>query len=238
VYLKRVLINRESFPTNEYFPFNLEVLQNTKEIDLSGPLIFFTGENGAGKSALLDAIARHCGFISWGGTKIHKAHENPYETRLSSHISVEWNRKRPYGFYFRAEAFFNFAAGLDDILLTDPGRSAYYGGSSLNQLSHGESFLSFFQSYSFQLPGLYILDEPESALSPLNQLAFTRLLLEGISKKDKQYIVATNSPVLLGCPGSRILSFDNGSILPLEFVDTPSYIFYKNFLNDPESYYR
>jgi predicted ATPase len=238
VYLNRVQINSNIFPTVEYFPFNLKVLQNTKEIDLSARIVFFTGENGAGKSALLDAIARRCGFPSWGGTKIHRVHRNPYETGLSSHISLEWNRKKPYGFYFRAEAFFNFAATLDDILLTDPGRSEYYGGSSLNQLSHGESFLSFFQSYSFQLPGLYILDEPESALSPLNQLAFTRLLLEGISTKDIQYIIATNSPVLLGCPGARILSFDNGSILPVEFVESPSYVFYKKFLDDPASYYK
>ncbi len=238
MYLKQVRIKRREFPTRDLFPFNIPAVQKTDQIDISSRVTFFVGENGSGKSALLDAIARKSGFLPWGGSKIHRVHENPYETRLANHIELEFAPRHRYGFHFRAEAFFNFAASLDDIILDDPGRDRYYGGGSLNALSHGESFLAFFKGYSFQLDGLYLLDEPEAALSPKNQVEFVRIIHESSNSNNRQYIIATHSPIILGCPGGQILSFDSPPIQPIDYAETASYVFYKKFLNDPNCFFR
>jgi predicted ATPase len=233
MYLRSIRFNREAYPTKDNYPFNIKAIQETERIDLSTPVTFFVGENGSGKSALLDAIARKSGFLPWGGSKVHRYHANPHETRLANHISLGFSPRHSYGFHFRAEAFFNFAGSLDDILMDDPGRDRYFGGGSLNMLSHGESFVAFFRGYSFQLDGLYLLDEPEAALSPKNQLEFLRILLESAAKGGKQYIIATHSPLLLGCPGSTILNFDGGPVSPIPYKETRHYIFYRDFLENP-----
>jgi len=237
MYLKSLRIIRDTFPTTDAYPFNISVLQRTQRVDFSAPITFLCGANGTGKSAFLDAIARRSGFLPWGGSKIHRAHGNPYETQLSNHIVLDLNPRRPYGFHFRAEAFFNFASSLDDILLEDPRRERYYGGRSLNVLSHGESFLAFFRGYSFQLDGLYLLDEPEAALAPDNQLEFLRVVLDGIRQGKKQYIIATHSPILLGCPDSQILSFDAPFIQQIDYRQTPSFLFYRKFLDNPSRFF-
>ena len=236
MYLKSLAIESPRFPTRDLFPFNIRVLQNTERIDFSSPIAFFVGENGSGKSALLDAIGRKCGFLPWGGSKVHRAHENPYETQLANYVRPTFDPKHKYGFHFRSETFFNFASSLDDILLDDPARDKYYGGGSLNVLSHGESFLSFFKGYSFQLDGLYLLDEPESALSPPNQVKFVRILLDSLSNGNKQYIIATHSPVILACPEAQILGFDTPGIQNIDYNETSAYKFYMQFLNDPEQF--
>ncbi|MEW6530749.1 MAG: AAA family ATPase [Thermodesulfobacteriota bacterium] len=238
MYLQSIEIERERFPTHDLFPFSLKILRNTPRIVLDAPVTFLVGENGSGKSAVLDAVARKGGFLPWGGTKVHRVHDNPYETQLANYITLDLEPRHPYGFYFRAEAFFNFAASLDDIILDDPARDKYFGGGSLNVLSHGEAFLNFFRGYSFQLDGLYLLDEPEAALSPANQLEFVRLILGSLQNGNRQYIVATHSPILLGCPGARILTFDDSEIRPISFAETRHYTFYRDFLNDPDRYFR
>ncbi|MBI4964126.1 MAG: AAA family ATPase [Desulfomonile tiedjei] len=233
MYLKSVAIESGSFPTRDRFPFNIRVFQQTERIDFSSRVAFFVGENGSGKSALLDAIGRKSGFLPWGGSKVHRAHDNPFETRLANHISLTLNSRHKYGFHFRAETFFNFASSLDDILLDDPARDKYYGGGSLNVLSHGESFLSFFKGYSFQLDGLYLLDEPESALSPPNQIEFVRIIMDSLNNGNKQYIIATHSPIILACPEAQILAFDTPSIQTIDYNQTAAYRFYAKFLDDP-----
>lgn len=238
MYLRSVVIHRDGFPAHDLFPFNIPVFRHTERIDFAAPVAFLTGENGSGKSAFLDAIARKGGFLPWGGSKIHRAHHNPFETQLANHISLRLDPRHPYGFHFRAEAFFNFASSLDDILLEDPARDKYYGGGSLNVLSHGESFLAFFRGYSFQLDGLYLLDEPEAALSPQNQVEFVRIILDGIGNGNKQYIIATHSPIILGCPGSQILSFDTPTIRTIDYRQTASYNFYERFLADPAEFFK
>ncbi len=236
MYIQSINFRRD-FPVSDAFPFNIKIFQLTEAVDISSPICFFVGENGSGKSALLDALARKVGLLPWGGTKIHRAHKNPFETQLASYIDIDWRKKSRYGFYFRSEAFFNFAASLDDILMDDPGRVDYFGGKSLNVQSHGESFLSFFEGYSFQLGGLYLLDEPEAALSPRNQVELVRLLIRSASQGDKQYIVATHSPIILGCPGSQIVSFDYPRITGIKFKETGIYRFYENYFRDPDSFY-
>jgi len=118
-------------------------------------------------------------------------------------------------------------------MVDDPGREQYYGGRSLNVLSHGESFLAFFCGYSFQLDGLYMLDEPEAALSPENQLEFVKILRNNALGGGKQYIIATLSPIILACPDSQILSFDNGTIQTITYKECSSFRFYKEFIEEP-----
>ncbi len=236
MFLRSICFHRENYPSTDKFPFNIRAIQETARIDLSTPVTFFVGENGSGKSALLDAIARKAGFLPWGGSKVHRYHANPHETRLANHISLGLSPRHPYGFHFRAEAFFNFAGSLDDILMDDPGRDKYFGGGSLHMLSHGESFLAFFQGYSFQLDGLYLLDEPEAALSPRNQVEFVRIVLQAVANGTKQYVIATHSPILLGCPGSTILNFDGGPVTSVPYKETTHYAFYKHYLEDPQRF--
>ena len=237
VFLKSVEIQSDGFPIQDKFPFNIPSLGSPQRIDISAPVTFFVGQNGSGKSALMDALARKCGFLPWGGSKTHRSHENPYETALANHLSLEVDPHPPYGFHFRAEAFFNFASSLDDVFMSDSDRRQFYGGISLNVLSHGESFLRFFGSYSFQLEGLYLLDEPEAALSPENQVEFARMLLEGANKGNRQFIVATHSPIILGCPEAHILSFDDSPVRPITYRQTTHYAFYRDFLSNPEKFF-
>jgi predicted ATPase len=237
MYLKTIAIDAGSFPTLVRFPFNLRQFQETGTIELTSPVVFFVGGNGTGKSSLLDAVARRGGFLPWGGTKIHRVHNNPYETQLARYITLRYEQRHEYGFHFRAEAFFNFCSSLDDIMLDDPRREDYFGGRSLNILSHGEAFLSFFRGYSFQLDGLYLMDEPEAALAPDNQLEFTRIIRRAAEKGDKQYIIATHSPIILGCPGAQILSFDDVPVRPIKFTETNHFRLYKDFMENPAGFF-
>ncbi len=237
MYLRSISISTDEFPALDAFPFNLQVFRKTNRIDFSSPITFFVGQNGSGKSALLDAVARRAGFLPWGGTKIHRVHNNPYETKLADHITLNLDPRHPYGFHFRAEAFFNFAGSLDDILMDDPAREKYFGGGSLNALSHGESFQAFFKGYSFQLDGLYLIDEPEAALSPEGQLEFTRTILDSLQNGNKQYVIATHSPIIMGCPRSQILCFDDPPIRAVGYTETRHYAFYREFLKDPDKFF-
>lgn len=237
MYLKAVTIRTEAFPTRERYPFNIRIFQTAQRIEIASPVTFLAGANGSGKSALLDAIARRSGLLPWGGTKVHRSHDNPYETQLANYLALTFDPRHRYGFHFRAEAFFNFAASLDDIILDDPQRYEYFGSKSLNVLSHGESFLAFFRSYSFQLDGLYLMDEPEAALSPQNQVEFARLLVDSLNRGRKQYLIATHSPILLACPSASILSLDDGAVRSVEYRDSNHYRFYRDFLNDPARFF-
>jgi len=239
MYLKSVAIDSDTFPINDQYPFNIPILHSTRRIEFTSPLTFFVGKNGSGKSAILDAIARKSGFLPWGGTKTHRVHDNPYETQLANHLKLTLQPRHSYGFHFRAEAFLNFAASLDDIILDDPARDYYFGGKSLNIVSHGESFLTFFKSYSCQLDGLYLFDEPEAALSPHNQLEFARILLDFLQNGNggKQFIIATHSPIVMACPGAHILTFDAESVRPIDYKLTEHYKFYREFLTKPEEFF-
>ncbi|MCL5126025.1 MAG: AAA family ATPase [Deltaproteobacteria bacterium] len=234
MYLRNITIENSRFPVRDTFPFNISAFKVNQRLEIESSIVFFSGDNGVGKSALLDAIARKCGFLPWGGSKIHRAHSNPYETQLANFIKLDFQERPKYGFHFRAEVFFNFASSLDDVLLDDPGRREYFGGASLNAQSHGESFLTFFQSYAFDIDGLYLIDEPESALSPRSQIEFVKTLVRNVKCSNKQYIVATLSPIILACPEAQIFGFDETGIKSLSFRDTGVYNLYKRFIDDPD----
>lgn len=228
MYITRVRINSDSFPTRRYYPFNVPILHQTRELRLRQPVTFFVGENGSGKSTLLDAITKKCGIHIWDKPKRHLAHENPYEGRLKDFIDVTWRNGRVPGSLFRAETFHDMADFLDDLALCDPGRLKYHGGELLNVLSHGEGILSYF-SGRFQVKGLYLLDEPEAALSPKSQVQFLQLLKELEAEGHAQFIMATHSPILMAYPGAQIFSFDADQIKEVNYQETTHYKIYEQF---------
>jgi predicted ATPase len=227
-HLKSIAIHSDRFPNRRTFPFNVPVLEEPQVLAFRRPVTLFVGENGSGKSTLLDAIARRCGVPVWDKPRRHAAHQNPYETELPSYVSVTWTQSAVSGSLFRAETFREFADFLDDVALCDPGRLRYQGGGLLNTLSHGQGFLSYF-SGRFQVKGLYLLDEPESALSPASQIRFVSLLQQLEAGGQAQFIIATHSPFLLAYPEAQILSFDAAKIQEVAWEDTAHYRIYHQF---------
>lgn len=231
MYITKVRIDRDSFPTSRIYPFNVPAIRETPELTFREPLVFFVGENGSGKSTLLDAIIRKCGIHVWEKPRRHLAHENPYETKLMNHVTVTWANGRVPGSLFRAETFRDLADFLDDVALCDPGRLKYHGGHILNVLSHGEGILSYLNG-RFRRKGLYFLDEPEAALSPASQIKFLKLLQELAAEGQAQFFIATHSPILLACPGAQIFSFDGAGIEEVAYQETAHYQIYRQFFID------
>jgi predicted ATPase len=201
-------------------------------LTLTTPLTFLVGENGTGKSTLLEAIAWACGFGAHGGNRDQSFAEDADGHMLGRALRLGWRQKVSGGFFLRAETFFNFASYLESVGST----FLAYGGKSLRHQSHGEAFLALFQ-HRFE-DGLYLLDEPEAALSPQRQLAFLTILHELTAKKVAQFVIATHSPMLLTFPGATILNLDGGEIRSVTYQETDHYRVTKDFLNAPERFYR
>jgi predicted ATPase len=153
---------------------------------------------------------------------------------MADFVSVTWVNGAVPGSLFRAETFRDFADFLDDVALCDPGQLEYYGGHILNTLSHGEGILSYFKG-RYQIRGLYLLDEPEAALSPASQIKFVHLLRELEAEGQVQFIIATHSPILLAHPGAQIFSFDSHAIEEVSYEETTHYQIYKRFFDDREA---
>src|ERR1700682_2336192 len=213
-------------------PFTLPWLAPNLSLTLTTPLTFLVGENGTGKSTLLAAIAWGCGFGAHGGNRDQSFAEDADGHALGGALRLGWRQKVSGGFYLRAETFFNFASYLESVGST----FLAYGGKSLHHQSHGEAFLALFQ-HRFE-DGLYLLDEPEAALSPQRQLAFLSILHELTAKKVAQFVIATHSPMLLTFPGATIFSLDAGQIRPVTYQETDHFQITRDFLNAPERYYR
>ena len=235
MYITKITIHHDRYPTDHVYPFNVPVLQQTSSLHLKKPVVFFVGENGSGKSTLLEAVTKKCGICVWDKPKRHLAHHNPYEDRLADYIEVTWANGRVSGSIFRAETFHDFADFLDDVALCDPGRLQYHGGHILNTLSHGQAILSYFQG-RYQLKGLYLLDEPEAALSPTSQVKFLQLLQKLQQSQHAQFIIATHSPILLACPGAQIFDFNASPIRQVTYQETTHYQVYKRFFSNPQNF--
>jgi predicted ATPase len=237
MHLVEVQIHPDRFPTQRFYPFNIPAILATRELLFHRPVVFFLGENGSGKSTLLDAIARRCGIHIWDKPRRHLSHNNPFETRLQDYVTTVWANGGAPGSLFRAETFRDLADFIDDVALCDPGRLEYQGGHILNTLSHGEGILSYF-SGRFRRKGLFLLDEPEAALSPANQIKFLRLLQQLEVEGQAQFIITTHSPILLAYPGAQIFSFDRSRIEEVLYEDTAHYRLYKQFLTDRSAFLR
>jgi len=235
LHLKEVNLLSDQYPTRDHYPFNINVLRQTGSIPFLSPVTFFIGENGSGKSTLLEALARRCQIHIWQGVDCTRSKPNPYEETLFLYLKIEWRDGMVPGSFFSSQIFRNFAQLVDMWEADNPGQIDYFGGKSLLTQSHGQSLMSFFKA-RYKIKGLYLLDEPETALSPKSQLQLLKLLQDMSALGHAQFIIATHSPILLACPGSVIYSFDYTPVKTVHYEDTEHYQIYKSFMEDSGRY--
>lgn len=226
-------IKMKPIPKGKYYS-NIPSINSIDSLDLSSPITFFMGENGSGKSTLLEGIAVNLGFNAEGGTVNFNFATKDTHSNLSEYIQIIRGARRPVdGFFLRAESYYNVATYLEDIYKTEIAlgyKLDYYGGIP-HERSHGQAFLGLILN-KFKPNGLYILDEPEAALSPQNQLTFMAKIYE-LSQSGAQFIIATHSPIITALPNAKIYNF-NESIQEINYRDSDSYQITKLTLDDPE----
>lgn len=225
MYLRSVELMSAKIENRDQYPFDIPAIRSLERLELTNNVTFFVGENGSGKSTLLEGIAHQCGFNTAGGGRNNAYETYASESSLGNYLRLAWLPKITNGFFMRSESFYQFASHVDEM----PESLQYYGGRSLHEQSHGESFLSLFVN-RFSSKGIYLLDEPEAALSPARQLSLLRILhdLSGTS----QFIIATHSPILLGYPEAEILSFDDSHIQEVAYEETDHYQITRSFLEN------
>lgn len=232
--LKKISLIRDRVEDWESYPFAVPTIRTFEELAFRKRVCFFAGENGTGKSTLLEAIAAHYGFGREGGTRSFansSTESNQSIDPLVRALRLSFDRRTGAGYFLRAESFFNAASYIDDIGVTQ-----YYGGRSLHTHSHGETFFKVLDM-KFRRDGLFLLDEPEAALSPQRQLGFLVLLHDTLKNcKDAQFIISTHSPVLLGFPDAQIVSFDDGSLHEILYEETAPMQIVRRFLNDRDNF--
>jgi predicted ATPase len=233
MHANKIRILSKDFPVHDKYPFNQELLRRTPEIDLVSPVTMFVGENGTGKSTLLQAVSRRCGIHIWTPPERGRIEHNPFEARLYRYVEVEWSDGPVPGSYFSSDVFRYFAQSVDDWSASDPRLIEYFGGKSFLTQSHGQSLLAHFRS-RYRIRGLYLMDEPETALSPRSQLELLRILRDMSADGHAQFIVATHSPILMSCPGAMLYSFDSAPIRSIAFEETEHYRVYKEFWENRE----
>ena len=228
-FLRRITIQSEKADPTRH-PFNVEALRGL-DLELGSSVTFFVGENGSGKSTLLEAVAQCCGFNVHGGGRDHQAQSADNRDDLAGALRLSWLPKATDGFFMRAESFFNFASYIDQVSTMQR-----YGGRRLNEQSHGESFLALFVNRFGR--GIYILDEPEAALSPQRQLAFLKVIHDLEATGQAQFLIASHSPILLAYPKATLLSLDGGPIREIAYADTQHYKLTKEFLDSPGRFFK
>ena len=235
MHLKEVIFHSEKYPASDCYPFNLPLFHETKQITFDSPVTLFAGENGTGKSTLLVALAAACNIHIWRNTATSRPDYNPYEDKFHKYMSVMWSNGRVPGSFFGSRVFQHFAELLDEWAAADRGQLNYFGGKSLTAQSHGQSLMSFFRS-RYQIKGLYLLDEPETALSPRSQIELLHLLENMSVAGHAQFIIATHSPLLLACPRATIYTFDKSPIQRIQYDQTDHYRIYKDFMINRKKY--
>lgn len=226
-YLLDVKLRRDRVPSFDVYPFCLPAVKNLGTLKLHPKVTFIVGENGSGKSTLLEAIATSWGFNPEGGTKNFNFGTRRSHSELHESLTLVKGIKRAKdGFFLRAESFFNVATEIDALGVTDS-----YGGRSLHEQSHGESFFALMTN-RFGGNGLYILDEPEAALSPSRQLAMLVRMHELIAK-NSQFIIATHSPILMAYPDADIYQIDESGLVRTAYEETEHFLVTKAFLGNP-----
>jgi predicted ATPase len=226
---------REEVPSFDVFPFQLPAIRSLDELRLDARVTFLVGENGSGKSTLVEAIAVAAGFNPEGGSRDNNFATRRSDSELHRHVRLIRSTRRPRtGYFLRAESFYNVGTEAERIVREAGGSFAAYGGKSPHEQSHGESFMALV-NHRFGPDGLYVLDEPEAALSPQRQLALL-VAMHGLVREGSQFVVATHSPILLAFPGARLLRLDGERIEPVEYRQTEHYALTRDFLNDPDRY--
>jgi predicted ATPase len=264
LHLKSLSIRKWPASLNHEFPFKLKLFQAMRQLEFTSPVTFFVGENGSGKSTLLEVIACAIGAITVGSENVKTDKTLAAVRKFAAYFKLNWQQRTHKGFFLRAEDFFGYAKRLaqtrvemeEEMKAVDAeyqGRSesakglakmAYarelndmhqrYGEGLLDNYSHGESFLTLFQS-RFVPNGLYLLDEPEAPLSPIRQLSFIAAL-KGMIEQNAQFIIATHSPIIMAFPNATILSFEQARLRPVKYTELEHVTLTRDFLNNPEAF--
>jgi len=223
-WLRGVELRRDKVTSFADYPFNLPAVRALESIEFKSPVTYFVGENGSGKSTLIEAIAIKWGFNAEGGSTAFRFSTASSHSDLYDYLRLNRAPHRPSdGFFLRAESFFNLATQVDELGVSG------YGTTSLHAQSHGESFLTLMME-RFRGDGLYILDEPEAALSPNRQLSMIARMHQ-LVRDASQFIIATHSPILMAYPDATILSCDGGALHEVEYEETEHYTVTRDFLN-------
>lgn len=234
--VRKVSLMREEIESFDKYPFNIEIIKNFKELTFTSPVTFIIGENGVGKSTFIEALAVALGLPPEGGTENFKYETKNTTSNLSDYIRVITYNKAKMKFFLRAESFYNFSTEVQRLVEEDGFFTLYnsYGGN-LHECSHGESFLKLVQN-RFTDHGLYILDEPEAALSPQRQLTLL-YFIDQLVKEGSQFIIATHSPILISYRNGKIIDLNN-NFKEVNYKDTDIYSIYKMYLDDAEGMQR
>jgi predicted ATPase len=236
-YLLELVLNRKDVRSFSEYPFSLPAIARLDRLKLHPKVTYLIGENGSGKSTLLEAVATSIGLNPEGGTRNTNFSTARTHSDLDKYLTVVRSHRFPKDYYFlRAESFYNLATYMDDD--EDPlySRKEYlwmYGGKSLHQQSHGESFMATMTN-KLRGAGVYLFDEPEAALSPSRQLAALAVFHKLVTELESQLIIATHSPILLAYPDSIIYSFTEAGIEQIEYADTEHVTITREFLNKPQ----
>ena len=210
----------------DVYPFNIPAVRKIQDIKFHPNVTFFVGENGSGKSTVMEAIAVALGYGPEGGTKNVQFSTAESVSSLSDNIRIARGTDRPTdGYFLRAESFFNVATYMDQV-----GYFERYGGRSLHSRSHGEAFITLLIE-KFRGDGLYLLDEPEAALSPSRQLAALHAI-HHLVHDNSQFVIATHSPILLSYPNARIVQFDDSGVSDIDYEETEHFVVTRDFLNN------
>jgi predicted ATPase len=226
-FIESVLFDRSRITDPDHYAFGLPSIKGLRKLDLHPKVTFFVGENGSGKSTMLEAIAVANGLNAEGGSR-----NMVFSTRESHSELYKILRLRRYhalipdAWFMRAESLFNVATEIENL-----GVQSSYGPRSLHEQSHGEAFMSLVENRFSQ--GLYFLDEPEAALSPQRQLEFL-VLMHRIIQKDSQMVIATHSPIIMSYPDALIYSFGERGVQEIAYKDTEHYRLTRSFLESPE----
>lgn len=229
LFVKKIVFNKDEEINFDEYPFNIDILKKMDELRLSSPVTFLIGENGVGKSTFIEAFAISLGLNPEGGTQNFNFSTRDTHSNLYKYFKISRFGIPKTTFFLRAESFYNVASEVDNLFI--PG----YGKVSLHERSHGESFLQLIEN-RFSENGLYILDEPESALSPSNQLTLL-CFIDKLVKSGSQFIIATHSPILISYVNGEILDLNN-NFEKIKYEDTDIYKMYKLYLDNAEDMQR